>query len=139
VRVRLNYGALRQTRWYEYGIRFLFGGVITALAAVVAELWGPSIGGLLLAFPAIFPASATLLERHEREKKHRAGMHGAKRGREAAGLDAAGAALGSFGLIAFALANWKLLTIWNPWLVLVIATVSWFVTSVLLWRLRKAF
>jgi hypothetical protein len=129
---------LRQTRWYEYGIRFLFGGVITALAAVVAELWGPSIGGLLLAFPAIFPASATLLERHERQKKHRAGMHGAKRGREAAGLDAAGAALGSFGLIAFALANWKLLTIWNPWLVLVIATVIWLVTSVLLWRLRKA-
>lgn len=65
-------------------------------------------------------------------------MHGAKRGREAAGLDAAGAALGSFGLIAFALANWKLLTIWNPWLVLVIATVIWLVTSVLLWRLRKA-
>jgi hypothetical protein len=30
---------------------------------------GPRVGGLFLAFPAIFPASATLVEKHEKQKK----------------------------------------------------------------------
>jgi len=35
------------------------------------------IGGLFLAFPAILPASATLIERHEKEKKESLRLHGA--------------------------------------------------------------
>ena len=38
------------------------------------QRWGPGIGGLFLAFPAIFPASATLVEKHEKQKKNRAGI-----------------------------------------------------------------
>ena len=38
---------------------FFFGGLITAVAGVIAQRFGPIIGGLFLAFPAIFPASAT--------------------------------------------------------------------------------
>jgi hypothetical protein len=34
----------------------------------------PVVGGLFLAFPAIFPASATLIEKHVRERKEKAGL-----------------------------------------------------------------
>jgi hypothetical protein len=50
-------------------------------------------GGLFLAFPAIFPASATLIEQHERRRKQGTGGHGTLRGRRAAALDAAGASI----------------------------------------------
>jgi hypothetical protein len=66
-------------------------------------------GGLFLAFPAIFPASATMVEKHEREKKREAGIFNSYRGRQAAALDARGAAIGSIGLACFAFAVWKLL------------------------------
>ena len=39
----------------------------------------PVVGGLFLAFPAIFPASATLIEKHGRERKEKAGLAGARR------------------------------------------------------------
>ena len=75
-------------------------------AGLIAAGFGPVIGGLFLAFPAIFPASATLVEKHVRERKEKAGLAGARRGKEAAALDAAGATLGSFGLAAFGLVIW---------------------------------
>ena len=67
---------------------------MTVVAGLIAARFGPVVGGLFLAFPAIFPASATLIEKHVRERKEKAGMPGARRGKEAAALDAAGAALG---------------------------------------------
>lgn len=60
-----------------------------------------------MAFPAIFPASVTLVEKHQREKKRKHGMSAVRRGREAAALDAMGAVLGSIGLAAFAAVMWK--------------------------------
>jgi hypothetical protein len=101
--VRFKPSVLFQTRWYEYLIRFALGGAMTVVAGLIAARFGPVIGGLFLAFPAIFPASATLIEKHVRERKEKAGLPGARRGKEAAALDAAGAALGSFGLAAFGL------------------------------------
>jgi hypothetical protein len=44
---------------------------------------------LFLAFPAIICASATLIEKREKEKKARAGFNDLVRARLAAGLDAA--------------------------------------------------
>jgi hypothetical protein len=41
--------------------------------------------------------------------KEKAGLSGARRGKAAAALDAAGAALGSFGLAAFALVIWLMI------------------------------
>jgi len=64
MRVSLHLLALRQTKWYEYAVRFLFGGTITVLAGLIAKQYGPTLGGLFLAFPAIFPAGATLVEKH---------------------------------------------------------------------------
>lgn len=137
IKLSLNLSALEQSRWYEYILRFVFGGTITALAGIIARSFGPEIGGLFLAFPAIFPASATLIEKHEKEKKREAGLEGTQRGREAAGLDAAGAALGSIGLIAFALVVWKFLDALPAWAALPAATLAWMLVSSVLWYLRK--
>jgi hypothetical protein len=35
--VQLDLATFRQTRWYEYAARFLFGGLITALTGIVAK------------------------------------------------------------------------------------------------------
>jgi len=56
--IRIDLSGLRRTKWHDYAIRFLFGGLITGAAGLIAQRWGPGIGGLFLAFPAIFPASA---------------------------------------------------------------------------------
>src|SRR5437588_12303715 len=74
MRIRIEPAALLQTRWYELALRFLFGGLITAVAGIIAKEFGPGIGGLFLAFPAIFSASATLIEKHETQKKERRGF-----------------------------------------------------------------
>ena len=119
--IRIKWSALRETRWYEYLIRFALGGLVTAGTGAIANLFGPETGGLFLAFPAIFGASATLIEKHERERKERAGLQGARRGKDAVAFDAAGAALGSLGLLTFAASVWGLAPRW-PWLALPAAT-----------------
>jgi hypothetical protein len=137
MRVRIDATALGQIKWHDYAARFLFGGLVTAVAGIIANKFGPAIGGLFLAFPAIFPASATLIEKHEKEKKEKEGFAGATRGKEAASIDAAGAAMGSIGLLAFALVVWRFVANDNPWLVLAAATLAWLTVSVLLWEIRK--
>jgi hypothetical protein len=137
MKVTFDLSTLAGTRWYEYGVRFLFGGAITVIAGLLAKRFGPVFGGLFLAFPAIFPASATLIEKHEREKKRKAGITNTSRGRQAASLDARGAAIGSIGLACFALLVWKLLLVWNAGIVLCVALSLWLGVSVLIWRASK--
>jgi len=95
------------------------------------------MGGLFLAFPAIFPASASLIEKHEREKKERVGANGRLRGRHAAGVEAAGAAMGCIGLIAFSVVAWKILPRFALWETLVLATAVWSITAVGVWFIRQ--
>jgi hypothetical protein len=137
MQVKIDASALKKTRWYELGVRFLFGGLITAGTGMIAKEFGPGVGGLFLAFPAIFPAGATLIEKHEEQKKERAGLRGAGRGKKAAAVDAAGASIGSIGLFIFALIVKRYLVSHSPWLVLMGATVIWLAISLLLWQLRK--
>jgi uncharacterized protein DUF3147 len=137
LKVEIDFSALTKIKWYEYAIRFAFGGAVTVTAGLIAKRWGPEIGGLFLAFPAIFPASVTLVEKKEKEKKAQAGIDGTNRGRILAGLDAAGAALGSLGLVAFAIVVWALLGDHGAPLVLLSATFAWMAISGLLWYLRK--
>jgi uncharacterized protein DUF3147 len=137
MRVRIDATALGQIKWHDYAARFLFGGLVTAVAGIIANKFGPAVGGLFLAFPAIFPASATLIEKHERGKKEKEGFEGATRGKEAASIDAAGAAMGSIGLLAFAFVVWRFVANDNPWLVLAAATLAWLTVSVLVWEIRK--
>ena len=135
--VKINGSTLRETRWYEYALRFLLGGLITAAAGIIAERFGPVVGGLFLAFPAIFPASATLVQSHEREKKARKGFSGEQRGRDAAALEATGSALGSIGLLLFAALVWTLLPSHGPIIVLAAGTCVWMLASAGLWKLRR--
>jgi len=111
--------------------------LITAVAGVIAKQFGPSLGGLFLAFPAIFPASATLIEKHEKQKKEKEGLQGTQRAREAASVDAAGSAMGSMGLFVFALLVWQFVPRHSALPVLTGATIAWLAVSVLFWLVRK--
>jgi hypothetical protein len=134
--VQFKPSALAQTRWYEYLVRFVLGGAMTVIAGLIAGRFGPVVGGLFLAFPAIFPASATLIEKHVRERKEKAGLSGARRGKEAAALDAAGAALGSFGLAAFGLVIWLFIGAY-PYLALIVAAIMWLAVAIFAWQVRR--
>ena len=109
---------------------------MTVIAGLIAARFGPVVGGLFLAFPAIFPASATLIEKHTRQRKEKAGLSGVRRGREAAALDAVGAALGSLGLAAFAAVIWLMIASSPSW-ALLFATVAWLTVAVLAWLSRR--
>ncbi len=116
--IKVDFSTLRQTQWHDYAVRFLFGGLITAFAGIIAKKFGPGIGGLFLAFPAIFPASATLIEKHEKEKRESLGLKGAARGRNVAIIDAAGSSMGSVGLFVFAIVVWQFMPRDRAWIVL---------------------
>ena len=134
--VRFKVSAVKDSRWSELILRFVLGGLATIVAGVAANVWGPVVGGLFLAVPAIFFASATLIEKHERERKEEKGMKGQKRGKDAAALDAAGAGLGAVGLAAFGAVVW-LLAPDTAARSLALATAAWFAVSALLWRARS--
>ena len=101
--VRLSSSALREGSWSEYLIRFVLGGGATVFTGLISSYCGAYIGGAFLALPAIFCASATLIEKHEIRRKRQAGFEGVRRGQQAGALDAAGAALGAIGMLAFAI------------------------------------
>lgn len=87
--VKFELSALRRTKWYELVLRFVFGGLVTVATGMIGKSYGPIVGGLFLAFPAIFPASATLVEKHEKEKKRRAHIDGVSRARQAVAVELA--------------------------------------------------
>ena len=116
---------IKQAKPREYALRFAFGGTITFLTGLIAHFYGPLVGGLFLAFPAILPASVTLLQKHEDHTE--------------AGTDALGAVFGSIGLLAFGLVIWLLAERLPAWLVITLAAVLWFVSSALLWVIAKRF
>ena len=134
--VKAQLSRLRQTKWWEWLMRFAFGGLVTAIAGVIAKQYGPVVGGLFLAFPGIFPAGVTLVERHEKEKKRAEGYGGSRRGRTVSAVLAAGAAPGCVGLIAFAGCVWWLAPQLATWQMLALAALGWTVLSVLAWFVR---
>jgi len=87
--VGLSLEKIREVSLRETAVRFAFGALVSAVAALVALRFGPHVGGLFLAFPAILPASLTLIEKKEGNEKARA--------------DAEGGIVGAIGLAAFAL------------------------------------
>ncbi|PJG53108.1 hypothetical protein CVM73_22315 [Bradyrhizobium forestalis] len=134
--IKLSSSVLKETRWYEYAIRFVLGGFATVLAGVIGSQFGVSVGGLFLALPAIFCASATLIESHERHAKEEAGLSGRCRGQKAAALDAAGAVLGSIGLAAFA-AVFHATVGASVAFAFIAALTVWAIVSVSAWWLRR--
>ena len=139
--IHARLSAIKGIKLHEWIIRFFFGGAICVAAGLIAQAYGPSMGGLFLAFPAIFPAGASLVEAHEKLHKKRIGADGTSRGRLIAALDALGASLGCVGLAGFAVVFW----LWLPHspiaVVFVLAIFVWLTFAVgswLIWRILKA-
>lgn len=135
--IKTDWSVVRETKWNDYAVRFVLGGLITVATGLIAKKFGPAVGGLFMAFPAIFPATATLAEKREIERKRKRGLSGVRRGRQAAAAEAVGSAIGSIGLMTFALVFWRLLPTMSLWLVVAIALGSWATVSAALWLARK--
>lgn len=104
-------------------IRFAFGAAISTVAGVVSVLAGSEPGGVFLAFPAILPATLTLVEKEEGE-------------RQAEDLDV-GSILGAAAMAAFATVVWLSMEQVAAPLVLAGATVAWLVSAVLLYLVLR--
>ena len=92
----------------------MFGAGIALVAGIAGTVFGPKVGGLFLAFPAVLPATLTLIEKNEGPAK--------------AWADASGGALGAVGLAAFAFVTLRLLPT-SPVLALPLALVAWLVVA----------
>lgn len=53
--IKFDFGSVRTTTWREYAARVVFGGAVTLLAGLIADKFGPGVGGLFLAFPRFSP------------------------------------------------------------------------------------
>ena len=110
---------LKKMRPWEWCVRFAFGGVIAAATGTATHRFGPIVGGFLLAFPAILPASLTLVKEHD--------------GRAKATDDARGAQIGSIALGAFGLVVWLTARSWPAAVALGVALVSWILVALAGW------
>lgn len=79
---------LHQIKLKDYALRFLFGGGVSVVAALLGHWVTPRFGGLFTAFPAILLASLTLI--------------GKKEGREPSAEDAQGGVVGALALVGTA-------------------------------------
>jgi F0F1-type ATP synthase assembly protein I len=134
--IRFSPSSLKEGRWYEYVIRFALGGAATVFTGLVSSRYSASVGGLFLALPTIFCASATLIEKHEIRRKREARLEGGRRGQMAAALDAAGAALGALGMLAFAIIFWMMVrsSIASAFIG---ASLAWLLVAVVAWYVRR--
>jgi hypothetical protein len=105
----------------DYLVRFVFGAVISLAAGLIGMKFGPVVGGVFLGFPAILPASLTLIEEKE--------------GREEASIDSLGAALGAVAMVAFAVLVVLVTTRWGVVVTLVTALAVWLVVAFALYAL----
>jgi hypothetical protein len=137
MRVKLRFDSLKETKPTEYVSRFVFGGVVTVLAGFVADHYGPVLGGLFLAFPGIFPAGVSLVEKHKTLREKTEGKLGSWSARGQASVEAAGASVGTLGLMGFALVLWRCLPRHNFLPVLLMAAGTWILVSWLFWWMRE--
>lgn len=115
----VDLGKLKQDRFRDYAVRFAFGAAISLVAGVTGMVFGAKAGGVLLGFPAILPASLSLIEKKE--------------GKEEASVDSVGAILGAAAMIGFAVVVAVLATRLGVVLSLVVALVAWLVVAVALY------
>jgi len=119
--IEFTFESLKETTAKEWFLRFVFGGLISVLAGMVAQKFGPVIGGLFLAFPSILPATVTLVKKRD--------------GRVKAADDADGAIIGSIAMVFFAMVILETAEAWGPVFSLIGATFIWIAVSAFGWRL----
>ncbi len=127
---------MRETKATEYAQRFVFGGLVTLAATLVADHWGAVIGGMFLAFPGIFPAGVTLAAKHKIQREAGEGKAGVISARGEASVEAAGASAGAFGLAAFAVVIWKQAASHSLPVLLACAALAWLAASWMAWMVR---
>jgi len=110
---------LTKVKWADVALRFGFGAAVSIVAAAIGHFINPLAGGMFLAFPAILPATLTLLEQ--------------KHGTEAAVHDDRGAVLGAAGLVCFAVVAAALFRRVSAAVVLGAALAAWTVAAVALY------
>lgn len=108
---RLKASRITQTPPRDLVIRFVAGALTSVIAGIVTLLFGPRIGGVLLAFPAILAASLTLIEEQEDSVDAR---------EDARGAIAGGLALALFALVVAVLVlhvpgGWAIATAGVAW------------------------
>jgi nicotinamide-nucleotide amidase len=121
-RAKLDLSKVRSINPRAYVIRFAFGASISVIAGVLTLAFGPRFGGMFLAFPAILPATLTLLEKKE--------------GLAQAAADVRGAVIGSIGLVAFAIVAMTLIPR-SPALGLASGLVTWSVVGLAVYMIMR--
>ena len=112
---------IKQVRAGQYLVRFALGAGVSVAAGIVGRSVGARFGGMFLAFPAILPASLTLIQDKE--------------GTRRAHRSAIGAVLGGVGLVVFAVVGEACLGHLQPFAALLVALGAWSVVSVALYTL----
>jgi hypothetical protein len=108
-------GNLKKVRGRDFAVRFAFGAAVSIVAGMVSLTFNPVLGGLFLAFPAILPASVTLIEQKESTDD---AVH-----------DVEGATIGALGLAVFAVVARAGLRHTTALLALGAATAAWLASS----------
>ena len=112
---------VREVHARDLGYRFIAGALTSIVAGLLTIGFGPRIGGVMLAFPAILAASLTLIEDQEDSAEAR---------EDARGAVAGGAALAAFAAVAAAL-----FVHINAAVALAVATLTWLVAASLLYAI----
>jgi hypothetical protein len=115
---RLQPAKLKEVDASDLVVRFAFGALISVVASVVS-LWNAKAGGMFLAFPAILPATLTLIEK--------------KQSKQEAEEDVEGATLGAVAMFAFAATATWALTALPAGLSLAAASGAWLTVAALLY------
>ncbi len=118
-RPRLQPAKLKEVGAGDLLIRFAFGAAISIVAGVVSLLWNARAGGMFLGFPAILPATLTLIEQKQSKRE--------------AEEDDEGATLGSVALLAFAATAAWALTDLPAGVAMASASAAWLVVAVVLY------
>ena len=122
---KLKLSQLRGIRLRDYLIRFLFGGIISVIAALIGQWTTGRIGGIFTAFPAILLASLTLINQED--------------GKQACIMDAQGAVLGAVALVVASIVISMTLGAMVGALALLLGLGAWVVCSVGLYFLSVKF
>lgn len=112
---RVDVRRVRNVKPRDLATRFALGATVSVVAGIISHLAGARIGGVFLAFPAILPASLTIVQEKE--------------GTRTADRDALGAVLGGSALVVFAAVAESMFRHHNSAAVLALAFAAWLVSS----------
>jgi hypothetical protein len=116
---------VRRHKVKDYFIRFCFGAAISLVAGIIGMKFGPKVGGVFLAFPAILPASLTLIQQES--------------GKEEAAIDSEGAILGALAMVVFAIVTFLAVVKLGVAVTLFLALALWLVIAVGLYAAIQLF